>query len=269
MKTFDNYLFHASAWHKLKTDPKSSADKASGELSATTKTYLREIYAEEKHSRKKEIGSKYIEKGKLQEEEAITLYCRLHKKVFHKNEERLNSTIITGEPDITDNIEIMKSEIGVDVKCAWDVFTMPTVFDKLKKEYLWQDTCYMHLIPNVKEWRTAHCLVNAPPHMIVEEKKRVYYALGLPAEDDPEYKSKCLEVERAMIFNMAEFLLHLKTHKIQYDFETNLGDWTYDIALKERVYEFIVKRDDVLTELDSLESTAISARLHLNSMIRS
>lgn len=268
MENFDNYLVHSSAFHKLKTDPKSKEDKANGEISATTRAFLTQIFNEERYSRRKEIGSKYIEKGKLQEEEAITLYCRLHKKMFHKNAERITNDFLTGEPDISDSKDIMKTEIGVDVKCAWDVFTMPSVHDKLKKEYLWQDTGYMHLIPNAKEWRTAHCLVNAPPHMIVEEKKKVYYALGLPAEDDAEYKEKCIEVERAMIFNMAEFLLHLKTHKIQYDFEVDLADWRYDIPLKERVYEFIVKRDDLQIELDSIEPTVMLARKHLNLMIR-
>lgn len=254
---FDNYLVHASAFSKLMTEPKSAADKAAGNLSATTKQFLREIYVEHKYGRRKTICTKQMLKGTLQEEEAITLYCRVKKHIYCKNTARIENKFITGEPDLSDNEDIFKTKRGVDIKCSWSLFTFPFPDDKLDKSYEWQNLCYMCL-SGAEEWATAFCLVNAPGFMILDEKKKLYYEMGCPADDDPTYIEGCIEIEKNMIFNLKEFKAVPENKTIDLDCK----DWHYDIPLNERVVEFPTIRDDFKIEL--IEPTVIKARKYLN-----
>lgn len=259
--TFDNYLFHSSAFSKLTTEPKLKVDKDAGNLSETTKTYLYEIYLEEKYKRRKQINTKQMRKGTLQEEEAITLYCRLHKNMFEKNTIRFTTKYTTGEPDIVDSKDVSKITKGVDIKCSWSIFSFPSALDKLDKAYEWQNQCYMDET-GAQEWITAHCLVNALGYMITDEKRKVWYSLNMPDEADEEYIMQCLEVEKNMIFDMGEF----KKNEPQYDltFDQYGFKWDYDIPLKERVFEFHTPRDKFMIE--SIPDYAIKGRKFLNGL---
>lgn len=258
---FDNYLIHASAYSKLLTQPKSAADKAAGLLSATTKTHLRENYIEEKYGRKKTVNTKQMEKGTVKEEEAITLYCKHTKKFFKKNELRLNNAFITGEPDILDNEDIMKTHKGVDIKCSWDVFTFPFPDDKLDPNYESQNQNYMFLIPSAQEWATAYCLVNAPGYQITDEKKKLYFRMSCPADNDPHYLLACMEIEKNMIFNMADF------RKEEPGFDLDIlqyGEWTFDIPDKNRVREFGSVRDQFF--IADIPLNVNKARQYMNGL---
>lgn len=261
---FDKLLIHSSAFSKLTTEPKSAADKAAGLLSVTTKTHLKEIFLEEKYHRRKEINTKQMRKGTLQEEEAISLYCLLHKKAFTKNVIRFTNDYLTGEPDLVDNADIKQITKGVDIKCSWSIFSFPFPDDKLEKSYEWQNQCYMDLT-GAQEWITAFCLVNAPGHMITAEKIKALYQLRNEygqdiADDDPEYLLKCLDIEKNMIFNMAEF----KDAEPNYDttFKQFGYEWNFDIPLKERVIEFHTVRDRFMIE--SIPTYVKNARGYLN-----
>jgi hypothetical protein len=257
---FDDYLFHASAFYKLVTEPKTTEDKKAGKVSKTTETELRIIYREVRHSRDNEFESKYTEKGIRKEEEAITLFCRLKKKVYKKNIVRVNNLFITGEPDLSDNEDIMKCQHGVDTKCSWSVFTMPYKDEKLPANYWWQDQCYMALT-GAKRWSTAYCLVNAPADLILQEKKSVWYKLGMPEVGWPTYDlyiEKCQKLERNMIFNKAEFM----AEEPGFDFDTKI--WLYDIPLDERMVEFVVERDE--NAILKIKKTVIKCRKYLNDL---
>lgn len=261
---FDTLLIHSSAFSKLTTEPKAVKDKEAGLLSVTTKTHLKEIFLEEKYGRRKEINTKQMRKGTLQEEDAITLYCRLHKKMFNKNVIRFNNEFVTGEPDLVDNIDQTKITKGVDIKCSWSIFSFPFPDDKLDKSYEWQNQCYMFLTGAV-EWITAHCLVNAPGHMITAEKLKALYQMRNEygadiADDDPEYLLKCLDIEKNMIFDMGEF----KKAEPNYDttFQQFGYEWKFDIPLTERVIEFHTTRDKFMIE--SIPDYVKKARRYLN-----
>lgn len=260
---FNHVLIHASAYSKLTTQPKAVADKAAGLLSVTTKTALREIFIEEKYQRRKEITSKQMTKGLLQEEEAITLYCRVSKKLFAKNLIRIENDYITGEPDLTDNEDIMKTEKGVDIKCSWSIFSFPFPDDELSAAYKWQNQCYMFLT-GAKFWATAFCLVNAPGHMIKDEKRKLYYSMNCPADNDPEYLLKCVEIEKNMIFNMSEFIAAEENKNFDFDWPVVYPEWTFDVPLTNRVIEFIVERDETL--IQSIAPTVEKARAYLNGL---
>jgi len=55
------------------------------ELSDTTKKRCIKIYANHFHGRTEDVTSKYMEKGTLVEDDAITLYSRVSKKFYKKN----------------------------------------------------------------------------------------------------------------------------------------------------------------------------------------
>lgn len=269
---FDNLLIHASAFSKLTTEPKTKADKDAGNISVTTKTHLKEIYLEEKYGRKKEINTKQMEKGILQEEEAITLYCRFKKIMYKRYEgEPLTNDYLIGTPDLLDtddNAKILSLLVkkGIDIKCSWSIFSFPFPDDKLDNVYEWQNQVYM-VLTGADEWATAYCLVNAPDHLINDEKRKVFYKLNSPEQsDDPEtpnpvyteYINKCIEIEKNMIFDMSEF----KKANPYYDIDC--PEWTFDIPLEERVREFTSRRDKFMIEDMPLFVT--KARKYLNGI---
>lgn len=257
---FSDYLFHASAFSKLVTEPKLKADKEAGKLSKTTETYLRTVYRERKYKRHAEFESKYTEKGLVKEDDAITLFCRIKKKVYKKNAVRIKNHFITGEPDLSDNEDIMKCEHGVDIKCSWSLWTFPYPDDELTDNYIYQNQCYMYLT-GAKKWTTAFCLMNAPADIILQEKKGVWYKLGMPEIGWPtydQYVEKCVEIEKNMIFDIREF----KDQEPGFDFDCKI--WEYDIPLKERLVEFTIERDEVI--ISKIQSTVEKCRKYLNEI---
>lgn len=257
MPDFTNYLFRASAIHKLMTQPQSKADRDAGNISATTKTYLNEIYREVKYGRRAEFESKYTEKGKVQEENAITLYSRIKGEFYKKNTERINNEYTTGEPDTFLGESIMKCEEGVDIKCSWSLFTFPYPGDKLSAAYEWQGHDYIWLT-GAKKWTTAFCLMNAPANLILNEKKNVWYKMDMPADNDPVYLAKCMDIEKNMIFDIGEFF------EENPGFDLHCTDWSFDIPIKERLVEYEVMRDDNC--IDRIVSEAVKARKYLNNI---
>ena len=260
MVNFNDYLFHPSGFSKLITEPRSNADKVAGKLSETTKTYLRTIFREVKYKRKSDFESKYTDKGLVKENDGITLFCRVKKQLYNKNTVRINNAFLTGEPDLSDNEDIMKCKHGIDIKCPWSLFTFPFPDDDLDKNYWWQNQCYMSLT-GAERWTTAYALMNAPADEILSEKKRLYYKMGMP---DPGYDNydayieKCQSLEHNMIFNKSEFI----ADEPGFDFDTKV--WEYDIPLKERLVEFTVNRDE--EAIAKIEPTVIKCRAYLNEL---
>lgn len=205
-------------------------------LSQTALSYIGTLYREYKFQRRQEFSSKYIEKGVQQEEDAITLLSLYLKRMLFKNAHRLTNDFITGEPDVFIGESIDKAEEGYDTKCSWSVWTFP--FEgPLDPKYYWQNMGYMALT-GAKRWTTAYTLVNASAHQITSEKNKIWYAMGCPDETSDRYIEKRIEVEKNMIFDMAQFI----DDNPGYDLDC--PDWKYDIPLSERIKLFTVERDD-------------------------
>ena len=130
-----NTLFRCSSLSKLMTNPKLEADIEAGNLSETTKTYLLEVYISEKYNRDKNVTSKYMEKGLLVEEDSITLYSRVMKKFFKKNESKLSNEFIKGTPDLYTGLEITEADLVIDIKSSWDIFSSSVEELKDYQEY--------------------------------------------------------------------------------------------------------------------------------------
>ena len=84
-KNFDSYLFRCSSLGKLMINPRSKKDS----LSVTTKTYLKELHKEIYFGRSKEIQSKFLEKGKVVEDESIAMLNNFLGKKYVKNKNHM------------------------------------------------------------------------------------------------------------------------------------------------------------------------------------
>ena len=222
----DKIKFRCSSIGELMTGTKKGW---SVDDSLTCKRKLVEIYRSLKHCRESIHSNKYTQKGTKMEEDAITLYSRFRKIVFTKNKVRLSNDMITGECDIH-----IPNKETIDIKCSWSLDTLPHVLtDSMDSNYEYQGFGYMDLF-KVKKHTVAYCLVNAPANLILNEKKKLFYELGCPDETDEDFKNKCIEIEKNMIFDMAQF----KRDNPGFDFDCT--EWKYDIDIKDRIVEFVI-----------------------------
>lgn len=206
-------------------------------LSETCKTYLRELYKSVKYQREKIITSKYLEHGIQAEESAISLLS-LEKGLFlKKNKERLTNRFLSGEPDVYLGPSIRQAEEGFDTKVCFSLFTLPDKgVDELDPNYFFQDMAYCALT-GAKKWTTVYTLCNASASLIQREKERIFYLLNTPDDTDEEYMRRKIEIEKNMIFDLAQF----RAENPHYDLDCQ--DWRYDIDRKERLVEYVVHRD--------------------------
>ena len=161
-----------SSLGKIFTNPRSKAES----ISETTKTYLEEWMVEQKFGIRKEISSKYLEKGLEMEDTAIQEYAKLFNVDAVKNDEWFENDYITGTPDI-----ILDNKI-VDIKCSFSAFTFPMFDTELKnKAYEYQLQGYMYLTGKT-EAEIAYFLLNSPEGVIQSEAKKIMYAEALGQE---------------------------------------------------------------------------------------
>jgi len=137
------------------------------ELSAGAKTYCQSWLKEKIYGRRAEIKSKYLEKGNLCEEYAISMLNYLFSKRYAKNEAFFEDEYMTGTPDI--NAEMIR-----DTKCSWCVESYPLFDLKVKDDYRYQMLGYMNLTGH-KKASVDFCLVNAPEHLIEREARQAAY----------------------------------------------------------------------------------------------
>lgn len=233
MLNADNLKFRASSMGDIMT----GVAKGWGvDQSVTCKRKLVQNYRELKYGRKPKMQNKYTEKGTLAEEDGITLYSRYKKINFTKNSIRLENDFFTGELDIFEGTEITKAKRTHDIKCSWDIWTFPAFFDTTEKDYEYQGDVYMDL-SSAESHTVAHCLVNTPAKLILDEKRKLAWKMGIIDEETPEYVSECIEIEKNSIFDMELFAKHNPY------FEFHSKKWDYDIPISERVHEITMKRN--------------------------
>lgn len=225
---FSTYLFHPHALHMLMKEPKEKEAKESGQMAETTKQYLTDIFVEECFGRKKDIDTKYMEKGIAAEEEGITLYSKYCKEFYVKNDEQLSNKWITGTPDIRVNLETK------DIKCSWDAHShfRKLADTKPAQEYYWQGQGYMWL-DDAERHTVAHCLVNTSQYIIERECRLLEYSVS---------PKLLFDAQNDLRYNMV------------YD----------DIPINQRVIEFTFTRDNVAIE--RIKEQVEKARLFLNSL---
>lgn len=165
--------FRCSSIGKLMTEPKT---KAEGPLSVGTKTYIRELAAQEIFGVDFEVSSKAMEKGLTVENDSIDLLNRVRGLSLAKNTERKNNDFITGEADLFDATR----RRGHDIKSSWSIATFPICeLDCTDKLYEWQMRGYM-MLWDCDEWEVNYCLVDTPEHLIGYEPPQMHAVWHIP-----------------------------------------------------------------------------------------
>lgn len=169
---FDNYKFRCSALGKIVSK--------SGKFTDGNKTYIEEVFNGEVYNVRKEITSKYFEKGLFEEESGITLLNKTlyPKSIIVKNKERKENEWIHGEADC------IKDGIVYDIKNAWDKFTFAKA--DLTHDYNYQLIGYMWLW-ELDKARLFYCLNNTPDHIFESEARKMLYTGNFISEESPEY----------------------------------------------------------------------------------
>lgn len=220
------------------TEPRTKAAKDAGELSEGTKTHLIDVYVQNKYGRQTDISNKYITKGLMVEEDSITLYSRVKKTFFKKNEKHLFNQFIKGTPDLFTGLMIEQAESIIDIKSSWDIFTYFRNHTKgVSDIYYWQLQGYMALT-GAQSAKLAFCLVDTPETLILDAKRKLMWQMNAGTEENEDYKKACEELEIAMIFS--------------------------DIPMNERVLEFDVERDN--EGIEKLYSKVHRSRQFLNEL---
>lgn len=189
MVSFVDYKFRCSGLGNLMTEPRSKSEV----LSETTKSYLLECWVKSKYGREKDISNKYMDKGLFCEEDSLDLVSKVvYKRAVFKNKARYENEFITGTPDLITDDHVL------DIKTSWDIFTFFN--SEVSKAYYWQLQGYMALTGK-RRAELCYCLVDAPEHLIADEKRRLAWRMGLiDPESNAKYLEKAMQIEINMTF---------------------------------------------------------------------
>ena len=160
-------IVRCSAIGKIMTSPRSKGEV----LSQTTKSYIKELVLEHKYGIRKEINSRYLDKGNMVENESIELTERvLDLDLIVKNESYFEDDFICGTPDI------IMGDIIIDTKSSWSAHTFPFFDEDLpNKDYFYQLQGYMALTGATKGI-VAYCLINTPEEIVLDEIRRTSWS---------------------------------------------------------------------------------------------
>lgn len=179
-------------------------------LSETCITYLLEVYAWEKYGKEPLNADKKgraVEKGKLVEDDSITLLSLVDKKMYVKNTYRFSNEYLSGEPDI-----ISKNKV-IDIKSSFDIISFLSVIKKpINPAYKYQINGYMDIL-KLDEGEVSSCLVNANRSMINDEMKRLFYKMDVATEENIEYKKAGEQLMKNMTFE--DIPMKNRVHKMQ------------------------------------------------------
>lgn len=200
MTNFNNYIFRCSSLGKIMS--------AKGDLTVANKTYLGELFTETMEGKRKEISSKYFEKGNFMEEDGVGMVNDWFypTKLLTKNKERKVNSFISGECDLKHDGIIW------DIKNAWDVFTFGKA--ELTDAYEWQGRGYMWLW-GVDVFRLFYCINNMPEHLIIEEEKKMFYRHSFISPEDEEYQKLCIELRAFHNYDSKPIYEKFKVWEIQ------------------------------------------------------
>jgi hypothetical protein len=232
MENANKILFRCSSLGHIMTEPRSKSEV----LSESCKTHLADVFVSAKYGRNSDIANRYVKKGTMVEEDSLTLYSRVKRLFYTKNEEWFSNEFISGTPDIILVDGAMPTEI-IDIKSSWDIHTFFRAKSKeLNKLYYWQLMGYMALT-GAKSGRIAYCLVSTPELLQEAERKTLWYKMGQPSGDNNDWIQACAELDKAMVYD--------------------------DIPMQERVYdEFVVERNE--EEIERIYTRVKDCRTWMN-----
>ena len=228
---FSKTLFRASGNGQLMVEPRSKTET----LSETTKTYLIGVMIDQVYHRRKDIMNKFVQKGLMVEEDAITLLSRVRKQFYKKNEDHLENDFVKGTPDLFDGETIKTATKIIDIKSSFDIFTFfKSKMDAINKDYYWQIQTYLDLT-GTTSGELVYCLVDTPDTIVEGQKRRFMWDAGIKGEDE---------------FNHEAFEMIDKLSK--YD----------DIPMTERIHTKVIERNQ--DDINRLHDRIIQCREYMN-----
>lgn len=208
------------------------------ELSETCKTHLIDVYVSNKYGRNTEFHSKYTDKGNMCEEDSITLYSRVKKRFFKKNEEHLHNEFIKGTPDLYEGKSVFEADIIDDIKTSWDIYTFFRNHAKsLNMIYYWQLQGYMWL-SGAGLSRLAYCLVDTPEALIMDEERKLFWRMNAGTTENADYIKACEELRKTMVYD--------------------------DIPMVDKVIEITIDRNN--EDIDRIPKRVQECRIFLNEL---
>ena len=257
MENANTIKFRCSSLGYIMTESRSKSET----LSETCKTHLIDVFVSAKYGRREEITGKFLDKGNEREEDSITLLSRATKIFYKKNEERIENDFISGTPDLYLGIGLQLADETNDTKTSWSAHTFfRAQKEALNKMYYWQGQGYMDLT-GAKKHTVTYCLVNGTAKAIMDEKRRLAYAMGVldtQATDNVAYLEKCKQIEVNHIFDMEAF----KNENPFFEFDNDLEKWTFDIPISERIFQFTFDRNDA--DIERMHQRVIECRNFMN-----
>lgn len=206
-------------------------------LSLTCRNYLIDLYVETTYGRKKDLFSKYLEKGLLVEDDSLTLLSLTEKVFFEKNNVRLSNDYVSGEPDTYIGQDIFRASVVYDTKSSWDLFTFShsKYDDEINQDYYWQLQGYSDLT-GAATLKLAYCLVNTPESLINAEMQKLWHKLGQPQDDFQPYYDGCRAIQKALTYD--------------------------DIPKSERIKIFTIDRDE--DAIERMHQRVLECRHYMN-----
>jgi hypothetical protein len=250
MKTGQNMISKIDALNEKLAEIEHTKDDEP--LPQTAKSYLKKYYAYLKYgkwSASLDKGNKYVNKGKLAEEDSITLLSRLDKTFLKKNENRLVNDFLTGIPDII----VEETGYIYDVKTSWDI---ETFFDNLDKDlnplYWWQLQGYLALT-GYKQGEVSYCLVNTPETLLEGEKYSLLRRFDVVSEEDITFKKAYGELLNNMIFDD----IPIESRRLKFTVER-------DEEAIQRIYKRVKLCREYLQILQELHAKGVFAAKSIN-----
>lgn len=167
-------ILRPSSIGQIMGEPRSKAAKEAGELSETAKTYLNQLAKEQVYGYRKQIDNKYMQKGRMVEDDSISLFNLVFGTDYEKHVGRIETDLLSGECDIKGD------DLIIDIKSSWSLDTFPaTPEDGKNDDYEWQGRAYMHLYDKPK-FDLAYCLVSTPDELCKYESPDAHCVDHIP-----------------------------------------------------------------------------------------
>lgn len=204
---FSKYKFRCSALGNIVTK--------SGKLTDGAKTYLLDCFIGEVYGIRKDIQSKYLEKGKYCEQDGITLLQNTLYvgKLLVKNDQRISNDFIHGEHDTLKDGKVW------DIKNAFDLFTFGKA--DLTWNYRWQLLGYCWLL-KVEKGGLFYCVNNMPEHLLIDEERKIFYQGKFLTQENEEYMQLCDEMRSKHNYDNMPLYERFKTWDVTFGEEEKL-----------------------------------------------
>ena len=193
-----NFKCRASALGQLMTNARSKSET----LSQTAKSYIEDWVKEQIYGVKKQIKSKYIQKGLALEDMAIEFYSIAKDQSFMiKNLDNFEAEFFTGNPDC------MHEGVVYDFKTSWDCYTFPLFNQVPDMGYYYQLQVYMHLT-GLKKAKLVYTLQDTPDFLTFEEPVSYSHVENKYRikEFDIDYDPADIEAAKEKVLEAREFV---------------------------------------------------------------